>query len=132
MTPALLQQAQQAVQQSGPETQHSFKACAVCGHSKSTEEYRPVSSSPDGFAISCLACEQVRCACAFGLPLVWLAALGTDASETVVSRCSPARHAWSQEQARSAHLAAVTGTTPTEKACSRCHVVQVSKHSSLL
>lgn len=30
-----------------------------------------------------------------------------------------------QEQARAAHMTVVTATTPSEKACSRCHVVQV-------
>lgn len=32
---------------------------------------------------------------------------------------------WRQEQARAAHMTVVTATTPSEKACSRCHVVQV-------
>ena len=60
MPPALGQQAQQVVQQAAAEAQHGFKACAVCVQTKSTEDFRAVASSPDGFAIACLACEQVR------------------------------------------------------------------------
>jgi hypothetical protein len=39
-----------------------FKSCAVCIQVKSTRQYRTVNSSPDGFAIACRACEEVRTA----------------------------------------------------------------------
>ena len=57
---AVAQQAAAPVQPAAP-GQEALKSCPNCHEVRSTSQFRAVAGSPDGLAIMCQQCEQVRC-----------------------------------------------------------------------
>jgi hypothetical protein len=56
---AAAQQAAAPVQPAAP-GQEALKSCPNCHEVRSTSQFRAVAGSPDGLAIMCQQCEQVR------------------------------------------------------------------------